>query len=115
MENYDPEGDFAEAFPEGVAVHSLLAPFFSWLEGRAWGSVGYFFAMPGNADDLVPAELSVDGDFAMVLRLSDGSLAGFWLAETRNIDEAPFAVFSSDGELNLVAPNFPCFLDRLAS
>ena len=115
METYETEGDYAEVFPKGVAVHPLLAPFFSWLDERPWGSVGYFFGMPGNGDELVPAEVSVDEDFAMVLRLSDGSLAGFWLAETRDIEEAPFAVFSSDGELNLVAPNFPCFLDRLAN
>lgn len=115
MENYDTEGEYAEAFPEGVAIHPLLGPFFSWLDKKPWGSVGYFFACPGNADDLVPAEVSVDEDFAMVLRLSDGSLAGFWLAETRDIKTAPFVVFSSEGELHMVAPNFPCFLDRLAA
>lgn len=115
METYPVAEGFGAAFPDDVAEHPLLRPFLAWLGERPWGAVGYFEATPGNGDDLVPAEVNVDDDFAMVLRLPDGSLAGFWLAETRVIEEAPFVVFSSDGELEVAAPNFPCFLDRLAS
>lgn len=69
----------AAAFPPGHEPPALLLDFADWLEGRPWGSLGYF-RLEGTLSDEAPV---VDGgtlrrEFSLFLYLPDGSLVGFW-------------------------------------
>lgn len=109
------EEDIRRAFPPGLEPPALLVAFGRWLAGRPWGSVGCF-DLVGNWTDEAPI---VDGtplrrEFALFLRLPDGSAAGFWLPPGQD-PAAPCVVgLGSEGEAAVIAPSLEAFLARLA-
>ncbi len=101
------------AMPEDVVLPDLFVEFTKWLKGKPFGSVGSFEVEGGDASDLFPPRADIADQFGMVLRMGDGGQAGFWLKDTRDANEAPFVLMSSEGQFIALAPNFAGFLNRL--
>ena len=117
MTNYAARADqLIKAFPERIAEPpALLLAFADWLAARPWGSVGSFDLSPGWSDHVVFGGERFFRDFALVIRLPDGSRAGYWLRDDRPLEQAPIVLLGSEGEAETWAPDLPSFLVRLAT
>jgi len=103
------------AFPPGSEPPPLLLDFAAWLTGRPWGSVGCF-ALVGQFCDDAPI---VDGsllrnDFALFLRLPDGSVVGSWYGAAPNAANAPIVVLGADGQNEILAASLEGLLAKIA-
>jgi hypothetical protein len=109
----DSEKKLRGVFPKDVSPPALLLDFAAWLKGRPWGSVGCFGLVACDPNIQFPPEADVSDFFAMVFYMPDGGQAGFWLKDTRDPEQAPI-VLLSHGEIDILAPTFAHFLDRLS-
>lgn len=103
------------AFPPGLEPPPLLVDFAGWLAGRPWGGVGCF-DLRGSFADEAPI---VDGaplrrEFALFLRLPDGSRAGFWYPPGLDAARAPVIALGSEGEAEVLADSLEGLLAGLA-
>jgi hypothetical protein len=90
------------AFPHQTEPPRLLLDFAAWLDGRPWGSVGCF-SLVGQFTDHAPV---YDGsplrdDFALFLRLPEGSVVGAWYG--CGAAEPPIVVLGSEGQYEILA------------
>jgi hypothetical protein len=103
------------AFPPGTEAPPLLIDFARWLEGRPWGSVGCF-DLVGQFSDNAPI---VDGsplrrDFALFMRLPEGSVVGAWLPFATQHASASIVVLGSEGQHKILAASLESLLARIA-
>jgi len=103
------------AFPPGIEVPPLLLDFAAWLKGRPWGSVGCF-SLSGQFTDNAPV---FDGsplrnNFALFIRLPEGSAAGAWYRPGVPPENAPIVVLGSEGEYEILAPSLKGLLAKIA-
>jgi hypothetical protein len=101
------------SFPLAMEAPSLLLDFGSWIERRAWGSVGCF-GLVGDYSDSAPI---VDGSplrdkFALFLRLPEDSVVGAWYGG--DAAQAPIIVLGSEGQDEILAPSLEGFLAKIA-
>jgi hypothetical protein len=105
--------DITKAFPDPSGVPPLLERFGAWLADKPWRSVGSFSLARGWADSEFAGGEDFYRDFAMFVWLPTGSIAGYWLKDG-TVAEAPIVLFGSEGEREVLAPNLPSFLARVA-
>ena len=103
------------AFPPGTEPPPLLLDFAAWLKGHSWGSVGCF-DLVGRFSDQAPI---VDGsplrnDFALFLRLPEGSAVGVWYGAGPNAANAPIVVLGSEGQNEILAASLEELLAKIA-
>ena len=103
------------AFPPGIEVPPLLLDFAGWLDGRPWGSAGCF-SLVGDFTDLAPI---VDGSplrdqFALFMRLPEGSVVGCWYGTGGRADKAPIVVLGSEGQHEIIAASLEGLLAKIA-
>jgi hypothetical protein len=110
----DVEG-IRRAFPPAMEAPPLLIDFARWLEGREWGSVACF-ELVGQFSDSAPI---VDGsplrkDFALFIRMPDGSAVGYWFAPGLDPGHAPVVVLGSEGQHEILSPSLEGLLANIA-
>jgi hypothetical protein len=103
------------AFPSATEAPALLLDFAAWLTGRPWGSVGCF-SLVGQFSDLAPI---IDGsplrnDFALFLRLPEGSVVGAWYGAGHDAANAPIVVLGSEGQNEILAASLEGLLAKIA-
>jgi hypothetical protein len=103
------------AFPAGTESPALLIDFAAWLDGRQWGSVGCF-DLVGQFCDVAPI---LDGsllrnDFALFLRLPEGSVAGAWYGAGPDMACAPIVMLGSKGRNEVLAASLEGLLAKIA-
>src|SRR5258708_5667306 len=108
--------ELVKAFPaEGgsPSLPTLLARFGGWMAGKPWRSIGAFDLTVEWSDAHFPgAEIHYD-EFALFIRLPDGSAVGYWLAG-RHLADAPIVLLGSEGDFATLAPNLEALLARIA-
>src|SRR6516225_4403883 len=84
MPTYEVDLDeLRRAFPNRsgpASLPALLTRFGKWLGGKPWRSVGSFDLALQWSDSGFPGGERHYDEFALVIRLPDGSAAGYWLA-----------------------------------
>ena len=105
-----------KAFPLWLEAPPLLVDFAAWLEGRAWGGLGCF-DLVGQFSDNAPLFDSslLRNEFALFMRLPDGSAVGTWYPDIGNAELAPVVLIDSEGQNKILAPSLEAFLAKLAS
>ena len=105
-----------KAFPLWLEAPPLLVDFAAWLEGRAWGGLGCF-DLVGQFSDNAPLFDSslLRNEFALFMRLPDGSAVGTWYPDIGNAELAPVVLIDSEGQNRILAPSLEAFLAKLAS
>ncbi len=105
-----------KAFPLWLEAPALLADFAAWLEGRTWGGVGCF-DLVGQFSDNAPLFDSslLRNEFALFMRLPDGSAVGTWYPDAGNAELAPVVLIDSEGQNKILAPSLEGFFVKLAS
>ena len=103
------------AFPPGTEPPALLIDFAAWLSGRPWGSAGCF-DLVGRFSDSAPIS---DGsllrnDFALFLRLPEGSVVGTWYGAGPDPAHAPIVVLGSEGQNEILAASLEGLLAKIA-
>ncbi len=103
------------AFPPGTEAPPLLLDFAAWLTGRPWGSVGCF-GLVGQFSDHAPI---VDGsplrnDFALFLRLPEGSAVGAWYGAGIDAVNSPIVALGSEGQNEILAASLEGLLAKIA-
>jgi hypothetical protein len=103
------------AVPPGMDAPKLLRDFAAWLEGRTWGSVGCF-SLVGQFSDLAPI---FDGsplrsDFALFLRLPEGSVVGTWYGGGVDVLRPPIVIIGSEGQNEILAASLEGLLAKIA-
>jgi hypothetical protein len=103
------------AFPLKTEAPQLLIDFASWLDGRPWGSVGCF-SLVGQFAEQAPF---VDGsplrnEFALFIRLPEGSAVGAWCRPGCAIEDAPIVVLGSEGQHQIIAASLAGLLAKIA-
>ena len=108
--------ELGQAFPGGSDMSRLprlLVRFGEWLAGKPWRSVGGFDLDVRWSDlGFAGGEFFYD-QFALFIKLADGSSVGYWLAD-RDLARAPIVVLGSEGDDALLAPDLETFLARIA-
>jgi hypothetical protein len=103
------------AFPARSEPPQLLLDFAAWLTGRPWGSVGRFALVGQFCDDAPIADGSLlRNDFALFLRLPDGSIVGTWHGAGPEAANAPIVVLGSDGQHEILAASLEGLLAKIA-
>ncbi|CEJ15007.1 hypothetical protein BN1110_05343 [bacterium YEK0313] len=117
MQTYSVDLDgLAKAFPERALAHGLpasLRRFGTWLHGKPWGAVGTFDLTTRWSDSYFPGAEARYDDFALFIRLPDGSSAGYWLAGG-DPARAPIVLLGSEGERVVLAPDLETLIARIA-
>ena len=105
-----------KAFPLWLEAPPLLVDFAAWLEGRQWGGVGCF-DLVGQFSENAPLFDSslLRNEFALFMRLPDGSAVGTWYPNAGNAELAPVVLIGSEGQHEILAPSLEGFLAKLAS
>lgn len=103
------------AFPPGMETPPLLVDFAEWLKEREWGSVACF-DLVGQFSDSAPI---VDGsplrkDFALFIRMPDGSAVGYWFGPGLDPSRAPIVALGSEGQHEILSPSLEGLLARVA-
>ena len=108
--------ELLKAFPNRALSRSLpplLARFGEWLSDKPWRSVGAFdLAVQWSDAHFLGGEFHFD-EFALFMRMPDGSSVGYWLAD-RDIAHAPIVWLGSEGDFVSLAPNLETLLARIA-
>lgn len=117
VETYQVDFDeLVKAFPNGTDPSSLpplLARLGEWMNGKPWRSIGAFDLALRWSDTHFPgAEFQYD-QFALIIRLPDGSAVGYWLAG-RDPAHAPIVLLGSEGDFATLAPDLETLLARIA-
>lgn len=105
-----------KAFPLWLEAPPLLVDFAAWLEGRPWGGVGCF-DLVGQFSEKAPLFDSslLRNEFALFMRLPDGSAVGTWYPNAGNADLAPVVLIGSEGQHDILASSLEGFLAKIAS
>jgi hypothetical protein len=103
------------AFPPATRAPPLLLDFGTWLADRPWGSVGCF-GLVGQFSDQAPI---VDGsplrdDFALFLRLPEGSAVGAWYGAGLDAAKPPIVGLGSEGQNEILAGSLEGLLAKIA-
>jgi hypothetical protein len=103
------------AFPPATEAPALLVDFASWLAGRPWGSVGCF-DLAGRFSDQAPIVdgSPLRGDFALFMRLPEGSVVGAWYRSGAGPADAPIVLLGSEGEHEILAASLESLLAKIA-
>lgn len=103
------------AFPPGLEPPTLLIDFARWLEGRVWGTVACF-DLVGQFVDSAPifSGSPLRNDFALFIRLPEGSAVGYWYAPGLEPNHAPVVVLGSEGQHEILAPSLEGLLAKIA-
>ncbi len=104
-----------KAFPLWLEAPPLLVDFAGWLEGRAWGGVGCF-DLVGQFSENAPLFDSslLRNEFALFMRLPDGSAVGTWYPNAGNAELAPVVLIGSEGQHEILEPSLEGFLAKIA-
>lgn len=103
------------AFPANRNMPSLLSEFAEWLGGHPWGSVGYFDLVRGHIEIAPIVDASpLWGEFALFIRLPEGSVGGFWYGAPGDPASPPVVILGSEGQYLTFAPDLQSFIARLA-
>ena len=108
--------DLAKAFPRRAGSGSLpplLRRFGEWMAGRPWQSIGAFDLAVRWSDLNFPGGEFYYDQFALFIKLPDGSSVGYWLAG-RELAQAPIVLLGSEGTNVTIAPNLETLLARIA-
>jgi hypothetical protein len=108
--------ELVKAFP-GQSARASLPPLLShlgaWMAGKPWRSIGAFdLALQWSDTGFVGGELHYD-DFALFIRLPDGSAAGYWLIG-RDPADSPIVLLGSEGDHAMLAPDLATLIARIA-
>jgi hypothetical protein len=105
----------SRAFPPGTEPPPLLLDFAAWLTGRPWGSVGCFDLIGQFSDDAPILDGSLlRNDFALFLRLPEGSVVGTWYGAGPDAANAPIVVLGSEGQNEILAASLEGLLAKIA-
>ena len=117
MPTYEVDLDeLRRAFPNRsgpASLPALLTRFGKWLGGKPWRSVGSFDLALQWSDSGFPGGERHYDEFALVIRLPDGSAAGYWLAGG-DVADAPIVLFGSEGQHEVLAPDLATLIARIA-
>ncbi len=103
------------AFPPGTEPPPLLLDFAAWLAGRPWGSVGCFDLVGQFSDDAPILDGSLlRNDFALFLRLPEGSVVGAWYGVGPDAADAPIVMLGSEGQNEILAASLEGLLAKIA-
>jgi len=91
----------------------LLRRFGGWMAGKPWRSLGAFDLSTEWSDSHFPYAEFLYDQFALFIRLPDGSSVGYWLAD-RPLAEAPIIILGSEGAFAALAPSLEALLARIA-
>lgn len=110
--------ELVKAFPRGAgdpppSLPTLLRRFGEWLAGKPWRSVGAFDLAVEWSDMHFPGGERFFDQFALFMRLPDGSAIGSWLAG-HHLADAPIVLLGSEGAFETLAPNLAALLARIA-
>lgn len=102
-------------FPPGTEPPPLLLDFAAWLTGRPWGSVGCFGLVGQFSDDAPILDGSLlRNDFALFMRLPEGSVVGTWYGAGPDAANAPIVVLGSEGQNVILAASLEGLLAKIA-
>jgi hypothetical protein len=108
--------ELVKAFPNQADASSLpplLRRFGGWMAGKPWRSIGAFdLAVRWSDLNLQGGEFYYD-QFALFIKLPDGSSVGYWLAGG-DLAQAPIVLLGSEGDYATLAPNLETLLARIA-
>jgi hypothetical protein len=104
-----------KAFPLWLETPPLLVEFAAWLEGRPWGGVGCF-DLVGQFSEKAPLFDSslLRNEFALFMRLPDGSAVGTWYPNAGTAALAPVVLIGSEGQHEILAPSPEGLLAKIA-
>jgi hypothetical protein len=104
-----------KAFPLWLETPPLLVEFAAWLEGRPWGGVGCF-DLVGQFSESAPLFDSslLRNEFALFMRLPDGSAVGAWYPNAGDAALAPVVLIGSEGQHEILAPSPEGLLAKIA-
>jgi hypothetical protein len=109
-------GELIKAFPSEAgspALPTLLSRFGEWMAGKPWRSIGAFdLAVEWSDGHIRGGEFYYD-QFALFIRLPDGSSVGYWL-DGRDLAEAPIVLLGSEGDFVTLAADLEARLARIA-
>jgi hypothetical protein len=108
--------ELVKAFPSqagSASLPPLLRRFGEWMAGKPWRSIGAFDLAVRWSDLNVPGGEFYYDQFALFIKLPDGSSVGYWLAG-RDLAQAPIVFLGSEGAYATLAPNLETLLARIA-
>lgn len=110
--------DFNNIFSEKIPFPPLLWEFMQWAEKTQHAELGDFELCPNN-DDLkywIEQGEKLSDQFALFMRLGDGSMIGFWRPQYfENGENLPIVFLGSEGEQEVLANSLEEFLSLWAN
>ncbi|WP_066799881.1 hypothetical protein [Moraxella oblonga] len=98
-------------FNDKIPMPKLLADFLQWADQFDYGQLGYFeFESDTLDDNWIENGSQLANQFAIWLRLGDGSMIGFWRPEHFNDDILPVVLLGSEGEVEVLGESLEDFL-----
>lgn len=99
-------------FNKNIPFPKLLADFEQWAEQFDYGALGYFeFETDELDDNWIENGSQLTDQFAIWLRLGEGSMIGFWRPEHFNDDDIlPVVLLGSEGEVEVLGESLEDFL-----
>lgn len=100
------------AFNDNIPMPKLLADFEQWAGQFAYGSLGYFEFETYKLDHhWIENGGQLADQFAIFLRLGDGSMIGFWRPEHFSDDDIlPVVLLGSEGDVEVLGESLEDFL-----
>lgn len=99
-------------FNDKIPFPKLLAEFEQWTEQFEYGSFGHFeFETDELDDNWIENGSQLTDQFAIWLRLGEGSMIGFWRPKHFNDDDIlPVVLLGSEGEVEVLGESLEDFL-----
>lgn len=104
-------------FNDKIPMPKLLADFEQWANQLEYGELGYFeLATDAIDDNWIESGSQLANQFAIWLRLGEGSMIGFWRPEYfSDSDILPVVLLGSEGEIEVLGESLEDFLYKWAS
>lgn len=104
------------AFNDKIPMPKLLTDFEQWVSQFEYGELGYFELETDIIDDnWIENGNQLTNQFAIWLRLGDGSMIGFWRPEYfGDTNILPVVLLASEGEIEVLGESLEDFLYKWA-
>lgn len=104
------------AFNNKIPMPKLLTNFEQWVGKFEYGALGYFEFAADKLDDYwIENGGQLADQFAIFLRLGNGSMIGFWRPEHFSDDDIlPVVLLGSEGEIEVLGESLEDFLYKWA-